>query len=420
MKSIKVYLIIYFVLLSFMKTNAQLKVDAELRPRFEYRHGFSNLFADGEDPAAFVSQRTRVNAFYTSGKLNFLLNVQNLRVWGDVPQLNRSDMNGVALHQAWAELMLDANLSIKIGRQEVIYDDSRIFGNVNWIQQGRSHDLALLKFKKETLWFELGFGFNQDDENLTGTVLTVPNNYKAIQFLWLHRDWSNFNVSLLFLNNGLQFIDPIDSNNTATRYSQTAGVHLVYVKDKLNLQSNLYYQFGNDINDNNLSAYLLSVDAKYLWVKTWHTTLGIELISGNNDAATANGNNNAFTPFFGTNHKFNGLMNYFFVGNHINNVGLLDLNFKVEMHLDEVSQATIAIHDFSAEADIPEYEAKRLGSEVDFVYTRKIYEDVILKLGYSHFFEAKGIEVLRNNFDRNTNNWAWAMLTIKPTLFKTK
>jgi hypothetical protein len=30
--------------------------------------------------------------------------------------------------------------SMKLGRQEVIYDNSRIFGNVDWAQQGRSHD----------------------------------------------------------------------------------------------------------------------------------------------------------------------------------------------------------------------------------------------------------------------------------------
>ncbi|MEM7552577.1 MAG: alginate export family protein [Cyanobacteria bacterium P01_A01_bin.84] len=420
MKCIKIYLVIYFALLSFIETKAQLKVDAELRPRFEYRHGFSDLFADGEDPAAFVSQRTRLNTDYKSEKLNFLLSVQDLRVWGDVPQLNSRDTNGFSLHQAWAELILNANFSVKLGRQEVIYDDSRIFGNVNWIQQGRSHDLALLKFKKENLRVELGLGFNQDNESLTGTVLTVPNNYKAIQYLWLHRDWSNFNASFLFLNNGLQFIDPLANNNTDTRYSQTIGTHLVFDKDKLKLQSNLYYQFGNDVDNNDLSAYLISLDANYALSKTFNAGLGIELISGNDSAAPSNGNNNAFNPFFGTNHIFNGLMDYFFVGNHINSVGLLDMSAKINISIDKVSNGMLAIHNFSADADIPGNGSKQLGSEVDIVYTRKIHENVVLNLGYSHLFEGSGIEVLRSNFDGNTNNWAWVMLTVKPTFVGTK
>ncbi|AXT20019.1 hypothetical protein D7030_02545 [Flavobacteriaceae bacterium AU392] len=420
MKLNQPFLLVCFILF-FLNINAQqLKIDTELRPRFEYRHGFSNLFADGEDPAAFVSQRTRINTAYKLEKLKLFLSVQDIRVWGDVPQLNRRDNNGFSLHQAWAELLLDSNFSIKLGRQEVIYDDSRIFGNVDWAQQARSHDLALLKFKKDKLRFELGFGFNQDNESLTGTVLTVSNNYKAIQYLWLHKDWSNFNVSFLFLNNGLQFIDPADNSNTDTRYSQTVGTHLVYNKSKLKLQSNLYYQFGNDLNNNDLSAYLLSLDANYALSKTWNAGLGIELISGNDDATPSNGNNDAFNPFFGTNHKFNGLMDYFFVGNHINNVGLLDLNAKINVKLDKVSNGTIAFHNFSADGNIPGDNSKQLGTEIDIVYTRKIYKDVVLKAGYSHLFEVNGLEILRNNFDGNTNNWAWVMLTIKPTLFVTK
>ncbi len=420
MKSIKVYIKLCFVLSSFIKINAQLIVDAELRPRFEYRHGFSNLFPDGEDPAAFVSQRTRINANYRLEKLAFSLSAQDIRVWGDTPQLNRKDSNGFSLHQAWVELDLNSNFSIKLGRQEVIYDDSRIFGNVNWTQQGRSHDLALLKYKKEKIRFELGFGFNQDNESISGTVLTVPNNYKAIQYLWLHKDWSNFNVSFLFLNNGLQFINSEDDSNTDTRYSQTVGTHLRYNKSRLNLQSNLYYQFGNDVNSNDISAYLLSLDTTYKLFRTLDISFGIELISGNDDAVIFNENNNAFNPFFGTNHKFNGFMDYFFVGNHINNVGLLDLNIKANIYLDKVSNGIIAIHNFFAEANIPGNNSKQLGTEVDVVYTRKIYKDVVLNIGYSHLFEANGLESLRNNFDGNTNNWAWLMLAIKPTLFKSK
>jgi len=113
-------------------------------------------------------------------------------------------------------------------------------------------------------------------------------------------------------------------------------------------------------------------------------------------------------------------MDHFFVGNHLNSVGLLDFDAKVNVHLDKVSNVTIAVHNFSAEANIAGNDSKQLGTEVDIVYTRKIYEDVTLKLGYSHLFEANGLEVLRNNFDGNTNNWAWVMLVIKPTLFETK
>ncbi|NER13650.1 alginate export family protein [Leptobacterium flavescens] len=413
----------YFLLLLVLTANsvfAQFKLDADVRPRFEYRHGFGDLFPDNTDPAAFISQRTRLNAAYALENIKLFVSVQDVRVWGDVPQLNSADNNGFSLHQAWAELFLDPNFSVKLGRQEVIYDDSRIFGNVDWAQQGRSHDLALLRYNKDSFRFDVGFGFNQSGQALTGNVLTTPNTYKAIQYVWLHKDWADFSGSFLFLNNGLQFVDPADEDNTDTRYSQTVGTHLVYAKDSWKLQSNLFYQFGNDVNDNDLSAYLLSLDANYNINSKWSSGLGVELISGNDNGAPSGGNNDAFNPFYGTNHKFNGLMDYFYVGNHINNVGLLDLYARVKVKWDERSDTSLVVHNFSAAADIAGNDSKQLGTEVDIVYSRKIYKDVILKAGYSHMFASEGLEVIRNNFDNNTNNWGWVMLIIKPTLFDTK
>jgi hypothetical protein len=49
---------------------------------------------------------------------------------------------------------------------------------------------------------------------------------------------------------------------------------------------------------------------------------GYEYLSGNSYNKTDKVY--AFEPFYGTNHKFNGFMDYFYVGNHINSVGLHD------------------------------------------------------------------------------------------------
>ena len=401
--------------LFLMNTYAQLKIGAELKPRFEYRHGFSTLFPDDADPAAFVSQRTRLKVGYKMEKLDFYLSLQDVRVWGDVPQLNRSDNNGPAIHEAWAKLSLGRNFALKVGRQEILYDDSRIFGNVEWAQQARSHDVALLKYNDHGFKVDLGFAYNQDGESLIGTVLTT-NTYKSFQYAWLHKDWNNFSGSFLFLNNGLQYIDLINSNNTDTRYSQTIGTHLKFDQEKFTLTGNLYYQFGNDRVNNDLSAYLLGLEAAFKVSDNTILGLGVELQSGNDDGAPSGGDNNAFTPFYGTNHKFNGLMDYFYVGNHINNVGLLDLHVNAKFKFNAKSNLNIALHNFSAAANFDE---KQLGNELDIVYTRKVQKFVSVKAGYSHLFTADGMEALKNNFDGNTNNWGWVMLVIKPTLFQT-
>lgn len=45
--------LIFLSFLSFI-SYAQLTVDAELRPRLEYRHGFKTLFPDDADTASFI------------------------------------------------------------------------------------------------------------------------------------------------------------------------------------------------------------------------------------------------------------------------------------------------------------------------------------------------------------------------------
>ena len=410
MKLNKILAVVF--LLTSLTTYAQLEIEAEVRPRFEYRHGFKTLFPDGADPAAFVSQRTRLNAAYVMEKLDVYLSMQDVRVWGDVPQLNSSDRNGFSVHEAWARITLDTSWALKLGRQEIIYDDSRIFGNVGWAQQARSHDAALVQYEKEGFKINFGFAFNQDGEALTGTTLNT-NTYKAFQYAWLHKDWDKISGSLLLLNNGLQYIDDTNPDDNETRYSQTIGTH-IKTKGKIGLVANLFYQFGSDMLDNDLSAYLLALEANYKASDRLGLTLGGELISGNDNGAPADGDNKAFNPFYGTNHKFNGLMDYFYVGNHQNNVGLLDIYAAANFKLNSKSNLKVALHNFSAAAD---YNDKQFGNEVDLVYSCKIQKFVTLKAGYSHLFESEGMEILKGNNDGNTNNWGWVMIVIKPTLF---
>lgn len=415
MTKISKLLIIVF-LTAITTVQAQLKIDAEVRPRFEYRHGFKTLIPDNTDPAAFVSQRTRLNTSYLTKNLNFVISLQDVRVWGDVPQLNTADKNGLAVHQAFGEFLLNATSSLKLGRQEVIYDDHRIFGSVGWAQQARSHDMALYKYRKDNFKLDLGFAFNQSAENVFTTTLLTPKTYKAFQYAWMHKDWENFSGSILFLNNGKQFIDAANANNNETRYSQTLGTHLKLKEGKFNAVANLYYQFGNDVANNDLSAYLIGLETSYKTSEKTVLGLGFELQSGN-DYNVATGKNNAFTPFYGTNHKFNGLMDYFYVGNHANSVGLLDIYAKANFKLNPKSSLTAFVHQFSAAADINATVSKNLGTEVDFVYGYKFSKEITINAGYSQMFASKGMEVLKGNSDNNTNNWGWLMVTIKPTLF---
>ena len=158
---------------------SQFTLTGQLRTRTEIRNGLGNLVQIGSKAAAFTSQRTRVSFGYKWDRLTFGVSVQDVRVWGqDASSVSNTDGNRLMLHEAWADLvlsnkadtsikfkLLDA-MSIKIGRQELVYDDQRLLGNLDWLQQARRHDMALLKTMHKGWQVDIGYAFNQNSDGV--------------------------------------------------------------------------------------------------------------------------------------------------------------------------------------------------------------------------------------------------------------
>ena len=408
-------------LLSLFNVIAQeFSLDADLRQRFEYRHGFSTLFPDDADPAAFVRQRARLNFKYSAEKLNVFVAVQDVSTWGDTRQILPVDGNdSFMLFQAWAELSLNENWSTKLGRQVIAYDDQRIFGGLDWAMQGRFHDAALLKYKKKNFQFDLGFAFSQQGESILGTTYTVPSffTYKTMQYGYFKKMWEKSSISVLALNTGFQRFDTSDAAIAdGVYYTQTVGSYFTFPIGSVKVSGSAYYQFGDAYPvDQTLSAYQVALNATY---KVGSTFLGVgaELLSGSDQGST---DRQSFFPLYGTNHKFNGLMDYFYVGNHANAVGLNDFNVKAIFKTGERSTLLTALHYFASNASLAGDGDKYLGTELDIVYTQPLIKNVKLQLGYSHMFASESMSLIKGGTtSSNTNNWGWAMLVINPNLFK--
>lgn len=402
-----------------MATYAQeFEISAELRPRFEYRHGFKTLAVDSINAAAFVSQRTRLNFGYKSEKLNAYISVQNVRVWGDVATSSLSDKNGTAIHEAWAEVLLDNQFSLKFGRQEIIYDDQRMFGNVGWAQQARSHDALIVTFKpNENNRLDLGLAISAESESLFEIDYNV-NNYNSFQYLWYHTNLNDFSLSFLALNNGYAF----DNNNNEQEvdYNQTFGAHGTYGKNKLKADASVYFQTGK-IADTDLSAYNFALNIHYAINENFNVGLGGEYLSGT-DMNSTNNKLESFNPWYGTNHKFNGWMDYFYVGNHINSVGLMDFNATIVYKNNKFS-VKLMPHFFSSAAtivnEVGDEMSNTLGTEIDLMLGYNFSKNIQFEVGYSQMFATESMEVIKGGDKDATNNWAWVMITVKPSLFKT-
>lgn len=403
--------------LSLHQAQAQFTLSGEFRPRSEYRHGYKTLAAEGQDPAFFVEQRTRINMGFVQEQYEFKVVFQDIRVWGSQSQLTNKDGALTTLHEAWGAVKMGDNSRFKIGRQEIILDDHRIFGNVGWAQQARSHDALMFETNTENFSLKLAGAYNQDGAQVNTNFYTVPNSYKTLQFAWAKQKFEKFNASVLFLNNGKQGGTLGDSK---TYFGQTIGARFDFTKGVLRPGGNIYIQRGEDSDGAKINALEYSLELNYSLSEKTKVTAGMEYLSGNSQV-NSSGKNRAFNPLYGTNHKFNGFMDYFYVGNHARSVGLQDVFVKLKTKLGKVgTQADV--HFFSAAADLLNPETSTaadsyLGTEVDLVINYQSSEDVNLKVGYSKMFGTDSMEILKGVNSSAPNSWGWVMLTIKPTFF---
>lgn len=413
---------IIFSLFFIVNSFAQFKIDADIRNRFEYRHGFNNLFPNNADPAAFDVQRTRLNLSYKKENLTTYISIQDVSTWGDTQQIAATDNNNsLSLFQGWFQYEFTENWAIKMGRQVLSYDNQRILGGLDWAMQGRFHDLALLKYKKDNLIMDFGFAFSQQNQRREDTDFLIQGafTYKTMQFAYLNKVFNKTTISFLFLNNGFQNLTGID-NTIADGVSnkQTSGFYYKFPIGQLKFEGHSYYQFGKHSKTTDMSAYNLGLEGVYKPNNTAYG-LGFEILSGTDQAGSSK--NNSFFPLYGTNHKFNGFMDYFYVGNHANNVGLNDFYTKAILKTGEKSSFLAKLHYFSANADLLNNANKYLGTEIDLVFFRNLGKNIKMNIGYSHLFASDSMSLIKQGRPSdNTNNWAWIQFTVKPLLFVSK
>ena len=420
---LKNIIVLAVLLLAGSALYAQVKISAELRPRTEYNHGVKSPAIEDQDPSIITSQRTRLNLNFKNESFAVGMVMQDVRKWGEEKQLTTNGNNVLYLHQAWAEWFIDENFSLKAGRQELIYDDHRILGSVGWAQQARSHDLALFKYSGKVN-VHLGIAYNNQD--LNSNIYTGPDAYKRMQFLWANHKGENYAASVLFLSNGKPYWKDDAHTDQGVLCSRTAGTHIKTELAGIKLAGNFYYQFGEGVVSGgaaaadgsiDISAYNFSLDAMMGLSEKVNVGAGYELLSGTDQ--TGSDKNNSFAPLYGTNHKFNGFMDYFYVGNHGNNVGLHDIYVKANAKPGKV-KFNAALHFFSADGEIVN-QSKGLGTELDFWCGYSHKGQVQLDFGYSHMFATDALYAVKGVAENNTgNNWAWVQLTFKPTLFESK
>src|SRR5438445_3404385 len=145
-----------------------LTIGGEARIRYEIRNNTS-LNSNGAGNESAASHRIRLNVGYDlTPDVSFFAQIQDVRIYGSegpfssapaggglsgIGAVSSQNQNGTGLdlHQGYilVKNLLVPGLSIKAGRQEIIYGDHRLFGNFGWSQVGNSFDAVKLMYSTQ-------------------------------------------------------------------------------------------------------------------------------------------------------------------------------------------------------------------------------------------------------------------------------
>lgn len=414
----------------------------QYRVRGEYRDN-SNFDGDSGTPTSVYGQRVRLTGeAQPTDDTSVKITIQDTREWGNPkvgnnnvlngPQLTDVGDNHLDLHESYVQIdnILDQPLSVRVGRQELVYGDQRLIGAFGWHNNARSFDAIKVSYMQDIfdldLWTsKINEGGADDDQDFYGayaTIKAIENNTIDVYAL-LVRDGGSTQV--VRTNHGA-----ISPNTPQTLYTFGArldgGMMGVDYTAEGALQTGSIETAGTDYD---ISASAFIVKAGYtLPVENTvsNVRIGGEYSFASGDSNTGDTDIETFSNLFPTNHGHYGFMDQ----QGLRNLSAFAINASADVM--EKFNAYAAYWFFSlAEKEDHWYGAGNwmdaptgsirnagsrsdsthddVGSELDLVVTYRHNQAVSLQAGYSIFFTGDLIDA--NVANQEDQDWAYLMLT---------
>jgi hypothetical protein len=294
------------------------------------------------------------------------------------------------------KMRLNEGWSAKVGRAVLSYNQQLLLGNTEGVKFTGGQPSGMPQYAAPP------------EDNIL--------NYKTMQFIGLNKTWASDNwsgnnvLSFLFTNSGYQY-----TAGGAESNMQTTGIYGWFPMGDLTMEANAYYQFGAYYTMQ-VQAYQLHLKAEYLINDDALVGAGVEMIGGSKAEDYAQYTTRSFIAQYGTNQRFNGFMESFYVGSLYAYTGLNDYFAKLHLQLTNDSYLLLMPHVFTKNVAYTTGDPRYLGTEIDCVYNCNLSEDVTLTLGYSHLLPSKAYTTSLTG----VQNWAYAGLYLRPSLFVRK
>jgi hypothetical protein len=450
---------------------ADVTFSGQIRTRWEANEQGANggdsagrSFANKPDDSIFTSARLAATANVNETTSAFI-QMQSIRTWGQTSGGAAAGNNGgsgnasgtvsdgdssVGVHQAYFTLknFLGAPLDAKVGRQEILLDGWRLFGNTIWTAGMQTHDAISFSHKHDNMSLFLAYISAVENDRTDD-----PNDSTDRENLLAH-----VNVKGILGGQFSGYLD-YDSNSSAALAQQrnneilTIGGRQAGKMAGLDYRGEYYYQWGggngqkdgNVTTDADRSAYMFGLRVGKAFNNVSFkpsVTVWYDYLSGTDDEEQREGSWNSFNTLFDTGHKFYGLQDLFLgVGGGgaagTQGLGLQNLalktklnpmpgwTLKVDYHwfwTAESAQANTGTRGFANTAATQTLD-NNLGNEIDITAVTKMNANTKVMIGYSHYDATNTFFALKNGSVLTTNtstfagtddaDWAYVQFDVK-------
>jgi hypothetical protein len=306
--------------------------------------------------------------------------------------------------------MPHADWALRIGRQEIAFDEDRLLGTGNWNHSGRSHDALLVMWRTSKTQAHAGWAHHETGEPIGGAPYPNNGNYQDLAFWRLARACENGSIS------GLLIFDSYGpASSPPNRW--TGGLFGTHKLGGIDWRGEAYYQTGKHDGVEpvggrrdrfDIRAFMAGVSATRK-LNAGAATLWYDYLSGDSDPADTRFA--SFNPLYGTFHKYYGFADYFIsFPSDTRGLGLQDLALKCVFDGPSIAKTQVDLHYFWLAELSPEINVnnRHLGFEADVMVTVPILKTVSLSGGASLVLPTETMRTLKGQADQG--HWVWTML----------
>ena len=404
----------------------KLTINGDMRIRPEYRRASFFNAANAQTNQQIIQQRIRLGFNYdVSPDVAYFIEFQDSRNWGTADpessgnntQNNPSGTVGVRQGYILVKNAGMRGLSLKIGRQKIIFGNHRLLGSFDWNNGGWSFDAIRADYASAMgshalIWTRVA-ETNCADINTTicgagvagadADLIVFYNTFKnilpggTIEPYWMYLFDSRAASAATTKTGRTQ---PNQKRHLfGTRINGKAVNKMIDYTAEIVWQTGTQFDNVTKIDKQNINAWAAAVKGGVtLKNMMWKPRLGFEVdyASGSGPDAEDGAGRHTFEGLFPTNHAHYGYIDRMAWKN------MVDYSPQLLVRPDKASNLKINLHIFRLASSKDNWytatqgvagnttatnQAASLGKELDIVYTRKFKEGKFgMQIGYGHFF----------------------------------